>query len=263
MAAYIRELTNHWKLWNEFDEWFIEKDTGIQLSNNLDDEWAHIWAGFRGIEDKPNAVWEEFLVDDASWTWTTEVGRGYVRLKGDAFFAPGNKIAVHIEYTLEDKDQLIEFKWKTTNNYKDFADVQQIVRNGRINVNGGNETPDGCWYRVYKKDDSIEDGPLPANITFNNITDSLENRYKLQGNSKDIDWRWNGSFDKNGVVTPSDVTIRIVDPATSSSSSESSSASSKSSSSSSKSESSSSSSSESSSSSSMSSVSSSESSSSK
>ncbi|MHA2069290.1 MAG: hypothetical protein ACXABY_33435, partial [Candidatus Thorarchaeota archaeon] len=156
---------------------------------------------------KPSDTWEEFLVDATTWTWTTETGSGYVKLKGDASFAPGNKVDVHIEWTLEDEDQLIEFKWKTTNDWKEFADVQQIIRNGQIEVNGA--TTDN-WYRFYKTDDTLLDGQLPADVSYNNITDSLKNRYKLVGNSKDIDWRWDSTFDKNGTPTTSDVTVNCV-----------------------------------------------------
>ncbi len=47
MPAQIQELANHYKLWNDFDEWYVEKSSGLQIANDLSDEWAHIWAGFR------------------------------------------------------------------------------------------------------------------------------------------------------------------------------------------------------------------------
>ena len=164
MTAQIQELVDHYRLWNDSDEWYVEKATGIQVVNDLTDEWAHIWAGFRGIEDKPGAVWEEFLVDAGSWTWTTEVVSGYVKLMGDAGFAPAGKIAVHIEWTLEDADKLIEFKWRTDNSYKNFADVQQIIRNGQIDVNGAGAE---SYYKFYPigADNIIGDLPDDARIT--------------------------------------------------------------------------------------------------
>ena len=208
MPAQIQEYTEYFKLWNDFDEWFIEK-SGIQMSNDYGNPWARIWAGFRGIEDKPSAEWEEFLVDQATWEWSMDSGTGWVKLIGDAYFAPGNKIHVHMEYTLEDEDTLLEIKQRTTNDWKDFAAVEQVYRNGQIDVNGGGSD---CWYRVYRGDGKgiHADGQLPADVSFNNITDSLQNRYKLIGNSKDIDWRWDDTYDKNGTPTTSDITINVV-----------------------------------------------------
>jgi hypothetical protein len=67
MTAQLQDLTNHYKLWNDYDEWYVEKSTGLQIANTLGDEWAHIWAGFRA-QWREGDPYDEFLVDAGSWT---------------------------------------------------------------------------------------------------------------------------------------------------------------------------------------------------
>jgi len=206
LPAQIQEFTEYWKLWNDFDEWYVEK-TGLQLSNDPSTPWAKIWAGFRGIEDKPNAIWEEFLVDEVEWTWSTDSGTGWVKLIGDAEFGPAGKFPVHLEWYLADDDQFLKITWRTTNGWKDFADTKAIFRNGQIAIEG-NET--GNWCRTYNSDGSIHaDEDLPTDSSHNNITEDLKNEYRLW-NQKFIWWKWDSTFDKNGTPTTSDVDINIV-----------------------------------------------------
>jgi hypothetical protein len=203
MAATLTDETTHWKFTNDYDTWFVEKSTGIQMSNDYTDPWANIWAGF-ARKTGPN--WTYHLTDEVSWTWTTDSGSGWVKLIGDTDFA-GGKIAVHVEWTLEDKDEFLEVKWKMTNNFKDLDDSKMVVRNGQIVVNGA--TTDN-WYRFYKTDDSLLDGQLPADVSYNESTDSLQPQYRLIGNSKSIHWKWDTTYSNNGTPTSTNVDVGAV-----------------------------------------------------
>jgi hypothetical protein len=203
MAATLTDNTTHWVLANDYDTWYVEK-TGIQMSNDYTDPWANIWAGF-ARKTGPN--WTYHLVDEVSWTWTTDSGSGWVKLIGDTDFA-GGKIVVHVEWTLEDGDKFLEVKWKMTNNFKDLDDSKMVVRNGQIGVNGA--TTDN-WYRFYKTDDSLLDGQLPADAgPYNESTDSLQPQYRLIGNSKSIHWKWETTWDNNGSSSTTNVDVGCV-----------------------------------------------------
>ena len=140
MPAQIQEYSTYWKLWNDFDEWYIDK-TGVQLSNDPSTPWAKIWAGI-GVKAKITDSWTEILFDAVSWTWSTDSGTGWVKLIGDADFGPAGKLPVHVEWYLADGDQFIKITVRIDNNWKNYADSKFIVRNGQIRVNDNpNDNP--------------------------------------------------------------------------------------------------------------------------
>jgi len=204
LPAQIQEFPEHWKLWNDSDEWFVEK-TGVQLSNDPTTPWAHIWAGI-GFKAKITDEWDEVLFDAVAWTWSTDSGGGWVKLIGDAEFGPAGKLPVHCEWYLGDEDQFLKITVRIDNNFKDYADTKFIVRNGQIQVNGD---PNDNWYRIKNADGSIHaEGPLPADASHNNLAENLKNEYKLW-NNKYIWWKWDSEWDDNGTPTTSDVDINI------------------------------------------------------
>ncbi len=174
------------------------------MSNDYGTPWAYLWAGFQ-FKSQPTSAWVTKLFDEVSWTWTTDSGTGWVKLIGDAEYS---KIILHAEWLLGDDDTLLSITWRTTNTWKDLAEVRLLVRNGQIKVNG-----DGTdnWYRAYKTDGTIVDGQLPADASYTQSADSLTDRYKLIGNSKDIDWRIGAQYVKDGTSYDADYVLNVVD----------------------------------------------------
>jgi len=144
------ELINDsvYHIWNEIDDYYIDKITGVQLTNHYQDYWSHNkWCVYLKL-----GQWRKVCIDEFDWTWHTDTDNlTYVNLTGTANgrYAGGYEIDVFYEYYLKDGDTKIRIRPVIKNLKKDF-DGYLIWRIEDINISMTSEndtitSPEFYW----------------------------------------------------------------------------------------------------------------------
>ena len=161
------ELINNsiYHIWNNYENYYIEKDTGIEITNDYNNYYSNNDIGFRFIHNGTTYLkWKE----DFNFTWITKENQDSVSLIGykdiDTFYG---EYRYGVNYTLKTEDQRITAQWGINNNGEETLENTWLIWKIKdIQINNDIEND---FYRDYENPQHFLNLSENLNETYNNL----------------------------------------------------------------------------------------------
>lgn len=145
--TFIRRIGNIFHVWNNIDSYYIN-DTGVQLTNYLEEYWSHnIW----GLRILIGENWYLLWSDSLNWSWVNDTDQyhHWVLLNGTTTYTQGGYSAIfRVRYYLADDYKRINISLRIKNTGKPIDDFDFGWLMKDINIGGTyeNDTMEvWCW----------------------------------------------------------------------------------------------------------------------
>ena len=193
IVPYIDATTVH--IWNTQDNYFFDKDSGIQLTNHFDEYWTHntFCAGYKQVYNDSSFQWIYDCNDALPFTWSIDSDdETYVNITGWRDKTIGSKevrIALRYHLKLNDKSLSVQLSIENIGEEDITNDIGFAWKIDDIQIDKNKEND---WIKIdgehYKLNESLD-------LTFTDLTESYFVMYDYNsGQFLKLDWNENLNY---------------------------------------------------------------------
>lgn len=211
LGIEYNDTSKIYKFWNELDTYWVDSSSGIQITADYPNFWAHNLVCVRIYLGN----WREFCGDNLPWTWFASTdNESYVNLTGISSFSTTIKGynysgTISLEYYLTSYDTEVRITPRYKNTGDPIPSSELKLRIHDINIDA---TPENDFIKlITSQGEEIYNLSKPLNLLY--TQENLTQRMFYMFDNLTETWlemRWNESYWLNGIENPMNFSLNIL-----------------------------------------------------